>query len=78
MGSLSVAETLLSAGIIGIIYAVLSGQPLVLIGITGYVIMYTVYTIHLYNCSNVNVNVNVNVKIAEAEAEAEASNSILQ
>jgi hypothetical protein len=46
MGSLSVAETLLSAGIIGIIYAVLSGQPLVLIGITGYVIMYTVYTVY--------------------------------
>ncbi|VEU40986.1 unnamed protein product [Pseudo-nitzschia multistriata] len=34
-GSLSVTETLLSAGIIGIIYAVLSGQPLVLVGITG-------------------------------------------
>ena len=34
-GSLGVAETLLSAGIIGVIYAVLSGQPLVLVGITG-------------------------------------------
>lgn len=34
-GSLGVAETLLSAGIIGIIYALLSGQPLVLVGITG-------------------------------------------
>ena len=49
MGSLSVAETLLSAGIIGIIYAVLSGQPLVLIGITGYVIIYCIYSI-LYIC----------------------------
>eukprot|EP00978_Attheya_sp_CCMP212_P018870 scaffold52139_cov53-Attheya_sp.AAC.2 len=34
-GSLAVAETLLSAGIIGIIYALISGQPLVLLGITG-------------------------------------------
>ena len=34
-GSLAAAETLLSAGIIGIIYALLSGQPLVLLGITG-------------------------------------------
>lgn len=35
-GSLAVPEVLLSAGIIGIIYAILSGQPLVLLGITGY------------------------------------------
>eukprot|EP00934_Nitzschia_sp_Nitz4_P002737 Nitzschia sp. Nitz4//scaffold103_size77763//2583//4601//NITZ4_005434-RA/size77763-processed-gene-0.0-mRNA-1//1//CDS//3329532295//2727//frame0 len=34
-GSLAVAEVLLSAGIIGIIYALISGQPLVLLGITG-------------------------------------------
>lgn len=34
-GSLAVAEVLLSAGIIGVIYALLSGQPLVLLGITG-------------------------------------------
>ena len=34
-GSLAVAEVLMSAGIIGIIYAILSGQPLVLLGITG-------------------------------------------
>lgn len=34
-GSLSVAETLMSTGIIGIMYALLSGQPLVLVGITG-------------------------------------------
>ena len=34
-GNLSAAETLLSAGIIGIIYAIISGQPLTLLGITG-------------------------------------------
>ena len=34
-GSLAVAEVLLSAGIIGIIYALICGQPLVLLGITG-------------------------------------------
>lgn len=34
-GSLAVAEVLLSAGIIGVMYALLSGQPLVLLGITG-------------------------------------------
>ena len=34
-GHLGTAETLLSAGIIGVIYAVISGQPLVLLGITG-------------------------------------------
>ena len=34
-GNLAVAETLLSTGIIGIIYAVLSGQPLTLLGVTG-------------------------------------------
>mmetsp|Transcript_15955 Transcript_15955/g.44710 ORF Transcript_15955/g.44710 Transcript_15955/m.44710 type:complete len:800 (-) Transcript_15955:55-2454(-) len=34
-GSLAVPEVLLSAGIIGVIYAILSGQPLVLLGITG-------------------------------------------
>lgn len=34
-GNLGTAETLLSSGIIGVIYAVLAGQPLVLLGITG-------------------------------------------
>lgn len=34
-GSLAVAEVLLSAGIIGIIYSLIAGQPLVLLGITG-------------------------------------------
>jgi hypothetical protein len=34
-GNLAVAETLLSTGIIGIIYAVLSGQPMTLLGVTG-------------------------------------------
>ncbi|KAL7544804.1 hypothetical protein ACHAWF_008176 [Thalassiosira exigua] len=34
-GNLAVAETLLSAAIIGIIYAIISGQPLTLLGITG-------------------------------------------
>ena len=34
-GNLAVAETLLSTGIIGIIYAILSGQPLTLLGVTG-------------------------------------------
>jgi hypothetical protein len=34
-GSLAVAEVLLSAGIIGILYALIAGQPLVLLGITG-------------------------------------------
>lgn len=34
-GNLSVPETLLSSGIIGVMYAVLAGQPLVLLGITG-------------------------------------------
>ena len=34
-GNLAVAETLLSTGIIGIIYAVISGQPLTLLGVTG-------------------------------------------
>ena len=34
-GNLAVAETLSSTGIIGIIYAVLSGQPLTLLGVTG-------------------------------------------
>ena len=34
-GFLAVAEVLLSAGIIGIIYALIAGQPLVLLGITG-------------------------------------------
>ena len=34
-GNLAAAETLLSAGIIGIIYSIISGQPLTLLGITG-------------------------------------------
>jgi boron transporter len=34
-GNLGTAETLLSSGIIGIIYAIFSGQPIVLVGITG-------------------------------------------
>ena len=34
-GNLAVAETLLSTGIIGIIYAIFSGQPLTLLGVTG-------------------------------------------
>lgn len=34
-GSLAAVETLLSAGIIGIMYALISGVPLVLLGITG-------------------------------------------
>lgn len=34
-GHLGTTETLLSAGVIGVIYAVISGQPLVLLGITG-------------------------------------------
>ena len=34
-GNLAAAETLLSAGIIGVIYAIISGQPLTLLGITG-------------------------------------------
>jgi hypothetical protein len=34
-GRLAVAEVLLSAGIIGVIYALMSGQPIVLLGITG-------------------------------------------
>ena len=34
-GNLAVAETLLSTGIIGIIYAIMSGQPLTLLGVTG-------------------------------------------
>lgn len=39
LGNIGVAEVLLSAGVIGIIYAVLSGQPLTLLGITGPVAM---------------------------------------
>ena len=35
MGNIAAAETLLSAGIIGIIYAIVSGQPFPLLGITG-------------------------------------------
>jgi hypothetical protein len=38
-GNIGVAETLLSSGIIGSIYAVISGQPLTLLGITGPVAM---------------------------------------
>lgn len=34
-GNIAAAETLLSAGIIGVIYAVIAGQPLTLLGITG-------------------------------------------
>lgn len=34
-GNLGTAQTLLSSGIIGVIYAVVAGQPLVLLGITG-------------------------------------------
>jgi hypothetical protein len=34
-GNLSIAETLLSSGIMGVIYAIFSGQPLVIMGITG-------------------------------------------
>ena len=34
-GNIAVAETLLSGGIIGITYAIISGQPLTLLGITG-------------------------------------------
>ena len=34
-GKLAVAETLMSSGIIGIIYAVFAGQPLVIMGVTG-------------------------------------------
>lgn len=34
-GHLAVAETLMSSGIIGIIYAVFAGQPLVIMGVTG-------------------------------------------
>jgi boron transporter len=34
-GNLATAETLLSSGIMGIIYAILAGQPLVIMGITG-------------------------------------------
>ncbi|KAL7560838.1 hypothetical protein ACA910_013273 [Epithemia clementina (nom. ined.)] len=34
-GNLATAETLLSSGIMGIIYAIFSGQPLVIMGITG-------------------------------------------
>ena len=34
-GSISVVETLLSAGIIGVIYSIIAGQSLVLLGITG-------------------------------------------
>jgi boron transporter len=34
-GMISVAETLLSAGVIGVLYAIMAGQPLVLLGITG-------------------------------------------
>lgn len=34
-GKLAVAETLMSTGIIGIIYAIFSGQPLVIMGVTG-------------------------------------------
>jgi hypothetical protein len=34
-GNLATAETLLSSGIIGVIYAVFAGQPLVIMGITG-------------------------------------------
>jgi hypothetical protein len=34
-GNLATAETLLSSGIMGIIYAVFAGQPLVIMGITG-------------------------------------------
>ncbi len=34
-GKLAVAETLLSTGIMGIIYAIFAGQPLVIMGVTG-------------------------------------------
>lgn len=34
-GNIAAAETLLSAGVIGIIYAIIGGQPLTLLGITG-------------------------------------------
>jgi hypothetical protein len=34
-GMISVAETLLSAGVIGVLYAIMAGQPLVLLGIAG-------------------------------------------
>jgi len=34
-GKLAVAETLMSSGIIGIIYAIFAGQPLVIMGVTG-------------------------------------------
>jgi hypothetical protein len=34
-GSLAVAETLLSAGVVGVLYVFMAGQPLVLLGITG-------------------------------------------
>mmetsp|Transcript_20933 Transcript_20933/g.45469 ORF Transcript_20933/g.45469 Transcript_20933/m.45469 type:complete len:660 (+) Transcript_20933:306-2285(+) len=34
-GNLSIAETLMSSGIIGIIYAIFAGQPLTIMGITG-------------------------------------------
>ena len=34
-GNLATAETLLSSAIIGVIYAIFSGQPLVIMGITG-------------------------------------------
>jgi hypothetical protein len=38
-GNIGVAETLLSSGVIGSIYAVIGGQPLTLLGITGPVAM---------------------------------------
>lgn len=38
-GRLAVAETIMSAGIIGVIYAVVAGQPLVILGITGPVVI---------------------------------------
>lgn len=34
-GNLATAETLLSSAIIGIVYAIFAGQPLVIMGITG-------------------------------------------
>jgi hypothetical protein len=49
-GHLGTAETLLSAGIIGVIYAVISGQPLVLLGITGPVAMLLGTSYKLVSC----------------------------
>ena len=73
-GSLSVAETLLSAGIIGILYSILSGQPLVLIGITGYVRFVVIVFYVLLYCSSSSVAVRISSSSQKPEANSRYTN----